>query len=298
MKIKVLVVDDSPFIHRAMVRVLPEDTYEICGIGKNGQEGVELYQSLAPDVVTMDFTMPLMDGLEAAREILKTDPEARIVMMSSLGDEKKVREAKASGIRMLLKKPFKAPELIAVLNKALAVDNGSDEEDVSRQEDGCFEYFSTAMRDALKSMADLDCSFGEKAEQQDVLEPEGLVVILGVTGNMSGRVILNTSRQVADKLYSIISGSGHAPGGDPALFSLAEFLSVLSVNAISLINKTHKGSNLRLSPPSVFVGKHLEIRSPKVRAEIIKADTGAGEMYLSVGFEGVVDRTDARMLSP
>jgi hypothetical protein len=46
------------------------------------------------------------------------------------------------------------------------------------------------------------------------------------------------------------------------------------------------------------VGKHLEIRSPKVRAEIIKADTGAGEMYLSVGFEGVVDRTDARMLSP
>ncbi len=56
MKNRVLVVDDSPFIHKAIARILPEDTYEICGSGKNGQEGVELYQRLAPDVVTMDIT--------------------------------------------------------------------------------------------------------------------------------------------------------------------------------------------------------------------------------------------------
>ncbi len=92
-------------------------TTKYAGSGKNGQEGVELYQSLAPDVVTMDITMPIMNGLEAAKEILRKDPKAKIILLSALGDEEIAQEARDAGIKMLLQKPFKAPDMIAALNK-------------------------------------------------------------------------------------------------------------------------------------------------------------------------------------
>jgi len=108
-------VDDSPFIHKAIQRALPEEGYEICGIAKNGKEGVELYFSLKPDVVTMDITMPIMDGLEAAREILKRDQQARLIMLSAMGDDELLAEAKTIGIRSFLQKPFKSPDLLEAL---------------------------------------------------------------------------------------------------------------------------------------------------------------------------------------
>ncbi len=133
MKIRVLVVDDSPFIHKAIARILPEDDYEICGSGKNGQEGVELYQRLAPDVVTMDITMPIMDGLSAAREIMRKDPKAKIIMLSAMGDEEIVQEVKAAGIKMLLQKPFKAPDMLAALSKVCALDDQPGQEDAAHR---------------------------------------------------------------------------------------------------------------------------------------------------------------------
>lgn len=117
-KIKVLIVDDSPFIHKAITRALDSDDYEICGIAKNGREGVELYSAHRPDVVTMDITMPVMDGLAAAREIMSGDPGARIVMMSAMGDEEIMAEARNCGISQFIQKPFKNPDLAAALKKA------------------------------------------------------------------------------------------------------------------------------------------------------------------------------------
>ena len=111
-KIRVLIVDDSPFIHKAITRALNSETYEICGIGANGREGADLYAKLKPDVVTMDITMPIMDGLGAATEILRNDPGARIIMLSAMGDEELMTSAKAIGIRIFLQKPFKSDQLI------------------------------------------------------------------------------------------------------------------------------------------------------------------------------------------
>lgn len=116
-KIRVLVVDDSPFIHKAITRALNSEAYEICGIGNNGKEGAELYGKLKPDVVTMDITMPVMDGLGAARAILGQDPGAKIIMLSAMGDEALMNEAKSIGIRVFLQKPFKADELISSIGQ-------------------------------------------------------------------------------------------------------------------------------------------------------------------------------------
>jgi len=117
MKIKVLIVDDSPFIHKAITRALSDDIYEICGIAKNGKEGVELYSQLKPDVVTMDITMPVMDGLDSSKQILALDPKARIIMLSAMGDETLMEQAKSIGVKLFLQKPFKSEELVLTVRK-------------------------------------------------------------------------------------------------------------------------------------------------------------------------------------
>lgn len=116
-KCKVLVVDDSPMVHVLMKRALENDECTVCSCEKNGRDGVEKYKELSPDIVTMDITMPIMDGLEASKEIMKIDPKAKIIMLSAMGDEEIIEEAKAIGISHILKKPFNKDEILDVVKK-------------------------------------------------------------------------------------------------------------------------------------------------------------------------------------
>ena len=118
-KIRVLIVDDSPFIHKAISRALTNGDFEVCGIGFNGKEGAELYAKLKPDLVTMDITMPIMDGLDSARLIVKSDPAAKIIMLSAMGDEELMKSAKDIGIRVFLQKPFKSDEMMKAIAQVM-----------------------------------------------------------------------------------------------------------------------------------------------------------------------------------
>ena len=118
-KTRVLIVEDSPFIHKIIARALSAEDYEVCGIGANGREGVDLFSSLKPDVVTMDITMPVMDGLTATRKIMEVDPQAKILMLSAMGDDALMDEARTIGVRAFLQKPFKPAELNASIRLIL-----------------------------------------------------------------------------------------------------------------------------------------------------------------------------------
>jgi CheY-specific phosphatase CheX len=143
-----------------------------------------------------------------------------------------------------------------------------------------------ALKDVLADMAGLDCSLGETEAQRGALESRGLAVILGITGKISGRGILDTSREVACKLCGMMNGEEYGLEDEFVLSSMAELVNILSGNATTNINNKHRGLSLRLSPPSVFVGKRLNLTSPKVKADIIRMETAAGNINLSVGFEG------------
>lgn len=116
----VLVVDDALFMRTTVKRILEGAEYQVVGEAENGSEAVERYSSLKPDVVLMDITMPIMDGIEAAKAIRAQDPSANIVMCTALGQQNLVVEALKAGAKDYIVKPFEPQRVLDGVSKALA----------------------------------------------------------------------------------------------------------------------------------------------------------------------------------
>ena len=116
----ILIVDDSPFIAREITDIVTGQDYEVVGCAKNGEDGIRLAKELKPDIITMDIIMPGIDGIEAAAEILKENPEQKIVMLSSLCDQDTFEEIKAIGLKNLVAKPIESEVLLNVLKEELS----------------------------------------------------------------------------------------------------------------------------------------------------------------------------------
>ena len=118
--IRILVVDDSPFVAAQITELLGKENYEVVGHALSGEQGIKMYEELKPDLVTMDIIMPGMDGLETAQAILEEYPEAKIIMVSSLAYDDTFEEAKSIGAKAFLDKPFDAEKLLAALDQAVS----------------------------------------------------------------------------------------------------------------------------------------------------------------------------------
>jgi two-component system, chemotaxis family, chemotaxis protein CheY len=116
---RVLIVDDAAFMRKMLGDVLAKGGHEVIGEGANGAEAITQFQSLRPDIMTLDITMPEKDGLAALREILTIEPTAKIVMCSALGQESKVLEAIKSGAKDFVVKPFQPDRVLDAIGKAL-----------------------------------------------------------------------------------------------------------------------------------------------------------------------------------
>jgi two-component system chemotaxis response regulator CheY len=115
---KVLVVDDAAFMRVRAIKVLQDGGYEVCE-AHNGLEAVRKYAECRPDAVLMDITMPEMDGIAALKEIRKLDPDARVAMVTALGQQAIVMEALKCGARDFVLKPFQPERVLSALHKLL-----------------------------------------------------------------------------------------------------------------------------------------------------------------------------------
>jgi len=113
----VLVVDDAAFMRQAISGMLVEAGFQVVGEAVNGKEAIEQYLKLNPDIVTMDVTMPIMSGLEATKEIIKEDPNAKICMVSALGQQKLILQALKYGAKDFVIKPFERERLAATIRQ-------------------------------------------------------------------------------------------------------------------------------------------------------------------------------------
>ncbi len=112
---RVLVVDDAAFMRISIKNILAKHGYEVCGEAENGEIGLQRYKELSPDIVTMDITMPEMDGLASLKAILTYKPQANVIMVSAMGQESMVREAIMAGAKGFIVKPFKEDVIVSAL---------------------------------------------------------------------------------------------------------------------------------------------------------------------------------------
>jgi len=123
--IRILIVDDAVFARKKLSDILKKDGFEIAGEADNGKDAIEKYKELKPDLVTMDIVMPKMeeiDGIAAVREIVKFDPQAKIIMVSAMDQHALVVEAIQAGAQDYIVKPFLASEVIEKIQRVLGKD--------------------------------------------------------------------------------------------------------------------------------------------------------------------------------
>lgn len=116
---KVLIVDDAAFMRMMIKEILTKNGYTVVGEASDGAQAVEKYKELGPDLVTMDITMPEMDGITALKEIKKIDANARIIMCSAMGQQAMVIDAIQAGAKDFIVKPFQADRVIEAIKKTL-----------------------------------------------------------------------------------------------------------------------------------------------------------------------------------
>ncbi len=115
----ILIVDDSRIIRRVLTNTLKEAGHEIAGEAANGEEALKILETVTPDLVTLDITMPVMDGLETLNRIKESYPDLKVIMISAAGQKNKVLQALKDGALDFIRKPFEKDEMLEVIGKHL-----------------------------------------------------------------------------------------------------------------------------------------------------------------------------------
>ena len=116
---RILIVDDAAFMRMMIRDILSKNGYEVCGEANDGAQAIEKFKELKPDLITMDITMPEMDGIHALKEIKKIEPNAKVIMCSAMGQQAMVIDAIQAGAKDFIVKPFQADRVIEAIKKTL-----------------------------------------------------------------------------------------------------------------------------------------------------------------------------------
>src|SRR5690606_23066911 len=116
---RILIVDDAAFMRMMIKDILTKNGFEVVGEANDGLQAIDKYKELNPDLITMDITMPEMDGIAALKEIKKINPEAKVIMCSAMGQQAMVVDANQAGATDFIVKPFQADRVIAAVKETL-----------------------------------------------------------------------------------------------------------------------------------------------------------------------------------
>ncbi|WP_409305552.1 response regulator [Peribacillus sp. SCS-155] len=116
---RILIVDDAKFMRLTLSEILEKAQHKVVGEAENGQEAIDMYRKIQPDLVTMDITMPVLSGLDAVKQIKSEFPDAKVIMCSAMGQQKMVVEAIEAGAKDFIVKPFDENRVSEAINRVL-----------------------------------------------------------------------------------------------------------------------------------------------------------------------------------
>jgi two-component system chemotaxis response regulator CheY len=116
---RILIVDDSGLARNTLKTILKNGEHQVVGEATDGEQAISQYDRLKPDIVTMDITMPNINGIESLKRIMADDPQARVIMISALGQGGKVLEALNNGARHYITKPFEPEKVLEAISDVM-----------------------------------------------------------------------------------------------------------------------------------------------------------------------------------
>ncbi|MCL2188866.1 MAG: response regulator [Defluviitaleaceae bacterium] len=280
---EVMIVDDSPFTVTVIKEILERHGHEVVGSAGTLDEVKEMVMDTMPELVTMDMTLPGTDGFECTRAIHAYNPTIKIIAISSMKDDDIVSEAIRHNISAYIQKPINEEELIAAVNATMA--SGDLFETI---EDEFFGIFKEALNDGVKNLTKTALTYKEEEQPDDKFTSEGITCMINVIGKFSGRMMISLSKACATGLA--VATLKRELQSDMELSNfMMELANVVSGNAISVLNtiisKRNRSYGLRLSPPSVFEGKDVQVFPPEYKTQTIVAESTFGKILLNVGFK-------------
>lgn len=118
-EVRFLIVDDAIFMRTVLKKMLTDADFNVVGEAGNGLQAIDMAKELQPDVITLDITMPEMDGIQAIEKILEVSPNSKIIMCSAMGQHSKVVEAIKRGARDFIVKPFEKTRVLQAIYNVL-----------------------------------------------------------------------------------------------------------------------------------------------------------------------------------
>ncbi|OCZ53827.1 response regulator [Dehalobacter restrictus] len=274
-----MVVDDSLFSRTLIVEILRDSGLEVVGEADSYDSLIETYERCRPDVVTMDIVMPDMDGFECSRALFVKDPNAKIILVSSMKDEESEVEARRIGISGYIQKPVDSDYLVQMINNVMAPDIHYDHLLAYG-----LETFKESLTQNIARMTKSPVSFASYENFGDHYLSQGITAVIGLIGRHSGSMILDMSMETAERIVEMLLKRAHR-NREEVLSMVAELANIIAGVACSMLNKSDKTYSLSVSPPSLFYGTGTEIMSPNLKMDAVTAGTNFGNIFLGVGFK-------------
>jgi len=277
--IRIVIVDDSVFSVAFIKDILENNGFEVVGDAGTLEEVKEVVKDKKPTLVTMDMTLPGTDGLECTRAIHEIDDSIKVIVISSMMDEEIVNKAKKEKVSAYIQKPIDAEELVTTINRLMAAD-----EIYRYLEAEYFSVFKEAMMDGLNRTTKTLLTYKDEYTSSKAHISFGMTIIIGIIGKFSGRMLIDLSKDTANKIAAAVFRRDPKDDKETAA-ALGEFSNIIAGNACSMLNRKNKALGLRLAPPSILSGDSVLISAPTFTTGTAIAQTNFGEMLLNIGFK-------------
>lgn len=276
-ELRIMIVDDSTFSINIIEEILKNNNFNVVATASNKEEMLEKFKKEKPNFLTMDLTMPEINGFDSIKLLRTINPAFNSIMISSLKDDDLVNEAKKLRINDYLQKPTKEEDLLESIKNIV-----NREKNFSLLLEEHTDVFKETFKDAMTELGRLKVTFNNK--EVEIREGEAsFAAAAGITGNFPGRFTIFLSEESLSSLAKSVLKDDQ-PSYEQKANLLAEMTNIVAGNACSILNMTGRGYKFRLSSPTVFYAKDLQIFSEKDYSYFFSADSDFGPIYFLTSF--------------